>query len=67
MSWLLLVIRFQLPNVSSAMRELDEEAKAAGIIVLNEIGLDPDIDHLYAIKTIDEVHAKGGKVEEFLS
>ncbi|KIK63858.1 hypothetical protein GYMLUDRAFT_40939 [Collybiopsis luxurians FD-317 M1] len=53
--------------VSSAMRELDEAAKAAGIAVLNEIGLDPGIDHLYAVKTIDEVHAKGGKVKEFLS
>jgi len=49
------------------MRELDVEAKAAGIIVLNEIGLDPGIDHLYAIKTIDEVHAKGGKVKQFIS
>ena len=29
---------------------------------MNEIGLDPGVDHLYAIKTIDEVHAKGGKV-----
>lgn len=48
--------------VSPAMRELDEEAKRAGIVVMNEIGLDPGIDHLYAIKTIDEVHAKGGKV-----
>ena len=48
--------------VSPAMRELDAEAKAAGIIVMNEIGLDPGIDHLYAVKTIDEVHAKGGKV-----
>ena len=48
--------------VSPAMRELDAEVKAAGIVVLNEIGLDPGIDHLYAIKTIDEVHEKGGKV-----
>ena len=48
--------------VSPAMRELDAEAKAAGIIIMNEIGLDPGIDHLYAVKTIDEVHAKGGKV-----
>ena len=48
--------------VSPAMRELDAEAKAAGIIVMNEIGLDPGIDHLYAVKTIDEVHDKGGKV-----
>lgn len=29
---------------------------------MNEIGLDPGIDHLYAVKTIDEVHAHGGKV-----
>ncbi len=38
--------------VSDAMLELDEEAKKAGITVMNEIGLDPGIDHLYAIKTI---------------
>lgn len=48
--------------VSPAMRELDAAAKEAGIVVMNEIGLDPGIDHLYAVKTIDEVHAKGGKV-----
>ena len=48
--------------VSPSMLELNEEAKKAGIVVLNEIGLDPGIDHLYAIKTIDEVHSKGGKV-----
>ncbi len=48
--------------VSPAMRELDDEAKRAGIVVMNEIGLDPGIDHLYAVKTIDEVHEKGGKV-----
>ena len=44
------------------MRALDAAAKAAGIVVLNEVGLDPGIDHLYAVKTIGEVHAKGGKV-----
>lgn len=48
--------------VSPAMRELNAAAKEAGIVVLNEVGLDPGIDHLYAIKTIDEVHKKGGKV-----
>ena len=41
--------------------------KKAGIVVMNEIGLDPGIDHLYAVKTIDEVHAKGGKILSFLS
>ena len=50
--------------VSPAMRELDAAAKEAGIIVLNEIGLDPGIDHLYAVKTIDEVHEQGGKVSQ---
>ncbi|KAI6127193.1 Saccharopine dehydrogenase-domain-containing protein [Pisolithus sp. B1] len=53
--------------VSPAMRELDEEAKRAGIVVMNEIGLDPGIDHLYAVKTISEVHEKGGKIKQFLS
>lgn len=48
--------------VSPAMRQLDEAAKKAGIVVLNEVGMDPGIDHLYAVKTISEVHAKGGKV-----
>lgn len=48
--------------VSPAMRELDAAARQAGIVILNEIGLDPGIDHLYAVKTIGEVHEKGGKV-----
>jgi saccharopine dehydrogenase (NADP+, L-glutamate forming) len=53
--------------VSPAMLELEEEAKKAGITVMNEIGLDPGIDHLYAIKTIEEVHKAGGKILSFLS
>ncbi|WYZ41467.1 hypothetical protein EsH8_V_000362 [Colletotrichum jinshuiense] len=53
--------------VSPAIRELEAEAKAAGITVLKEVGVDPGVDHLYAIKTIDEVHEKGGKVKEFYS
>jgi saccharopine dehydrogenase-like NADP-dependent oxidoreductase len=48
--------------VSSKIRSLEQEAKQAGITVLNEVGMDPGIDHLYAVKTIDEVHEKGGKV-----
>ncbi|RBR09410.1 hypothetical protein FVER53590_29422 [Fusarium verticillioides] len=53
--------------VSPAIRELEDKAKAAGIIVLNEVGVDPGVDHLYAIKTIGEVHEKGGKILEFYS
>nr|ULF48218.1 spermidine synthase 2 [Ganoderma lucidum] len=53
--------------ISPGIRALDDEIKEAGIVVMNEIGLDPGVDHLYAVKTIDEVHAKGGKIKEFLS
>ncbi|KAJ5665915.1 Saccharopine dehydrogenase [Penicillium maclennaniae] len=53
--------------VSPAMMELDEECKKAGITVMNEIGLDPGIDHLYAVKTISEVHNEGGKITGFIS
>ncbi|KAJ1979125.1 saccharopine dehydrogenase (NADP+, L-glutamate-forming) [Dimargaris verticillata] len=53
--------------VSPAMMEFDAAAKEAGITVMNEIGLDPGIDHLYALKTINEVHEEGGKILSFLS
>lgn len=53
--------------VSPAMMELDQAAKEAGITVMNEIGLDPGVDHLYAVKTIEEVHNEGGKIKSFLS
>ncbi|CAJ2507817.1 Uu.00g090030.m01.CDS01 [Anthostomella pinea] len=53
--------------VSPAMMELDQQCKDAGITVMNEIGLDPGLDHLYAIKTIEEVHKAGGKILSFLS
>ncbi|KAI8914463.1 Saccharopine dehydrogenase [Gorgonomyces haynaldii] len=53
--------------VSPAMLQYDQQAKDAGITVFNEIGVDPGIDHLYAIKTIDEVHQQGGKIVSFLS
>jgi hypothetical protein len=48
--------------VSPAVWALEEWVKAAGIVVMNEIGLDPGIDYLYAVKTIYEVHAQRGKV-----
>lgn len=40
---------------------MNEEAKRKGIIMLNEIGLDPGIDHLATYKVKSEVYAKGGK------
>lgn len=53
--------------VSPTMMELDAQAKEAGITVLNEIGLDPGIDHLWAVKTIEEVHRAAGKITSFKS
>jgi saccharopine dehydrogenase (NADP+, L-glutamate forming) len=52
---------------SKEMRELDEEAKAAGIILMNEIGLDPGIDHASAMKIIDHIKASGGQLVSFRS
>jgi saccharopine dehydrogenase-like NADP-dependent oxidoreductase len=48
--------------VSPTIKALDAEAKAAGITILNEVGVDPGVDHLYAIKKIQEIQEKGGKV-----
>lgn len=53
--------------VSSEMQELDAEAKKAGIILLNELGVDPGYDHMTAMEIIDRVHDQGGKVDEFYS
>ena len=53
--------------VKPEMKALDAEAKAAGIIILNELGLDPGIDHMSAMRIIDHVHGKGGKIDEFYS
>ena len=53
--------------VKPEMRALDQQAKDAGIIILNELGLDPGIDHMSAMRIIDHVHEKGGKVDEFYS
>jgi saccharopine dehydrogenase-like NADP-dependent oxidoreductase len=53
--------------IQPAMKELDEPAKKAGLLFLNEIGLDPGIDHMSAMSIIDHIHGNDGKVEEFYS
>ncbi len=53
--------------VSEDMRKLDGEAKEAGIVILNEIGVDPGFDHMSAMKIIDQIHIEGGKILEFYS
>ncbi|MFW9798929.1 MAG: saccharopine dehydrogenase C-terminal domain-containing protein [Candidatus Thorarchaeota archaeon] len=53
--------------ISEEMQGLDEAAKTAGILILNECGVDPGIDHMSAMKIIDHVHNQGGKINSFTS
>ncbi|KAE9602514.1 putative oxidoreductase [Lupinus albus] len=53
--------------VDSSMSMLDDSAKDAGITILGEMGLDPGIDHMMAMKMIDQAHMKKGKVKSFTS
>ncbi|HEU0124913.1 saccharopine dehydrogenase family protein [Flavobacterium sp.] len=53
--------------ISDAMQALDTDAKQNNLIFMNEIGLDPGIDHMSAMKVIDEIRAKGGKMLLFES
>jgi len=53
--------------VSPEIAELDEAAKQAGILLLNEIGLDPGIDHMSAMQVIDEIKENGGELTSFKS
>ncbi|MDZ7737924.1 MAG: saccharopine dehydrogenase C-terminal domain-containing protein [Bacteroidales bacterium] len=53
--------------VRHEMSGLDKKAREAGIIILNEIGLDPGIDHMSAMKIIDNIKSKGGTIEKFWS
>jgi saccharopine dehydrogenase (NADP+, L-glutamate forming) len=53
--------------VKDEMRALDGTARQAGVLFLNEIGLDPGIDHMSAMRIIDRVHASGGRVVSFRS
>ena len=53
--------------VKPEMHDLDAAAKEAGIILLNEMGLDPGIDHMSAMRIIDKVHEREGAILEFYS
>lgn len=53
--------------VKPEMQALDSEAKKRGLLFLNEIGVDPGIDHMAAMKIIHGAQEKGGKVESFYS
>ncbi len=53
--------------VSDQIKAMDKELRSRGLLFLNEIGLDPGIDHMSAMQVIDKIKAKGGKLEVFES
>jgi saccharopine dehydrogenase-like NADP-dependent oxidoreductase len=53
--------------VSPEMQKLDGPARQAGVMCLNEIGVDPGIDHMSAMRIIHDVERRGGKVVSFKS
>jgi saccharopine dehydrogenase (NADP+, L-glutamate forming)/spermidine synthase len=53
--------------VSDKMQELDGPANEAGVLILNEIGVDPGTDHMSAMQVIDGVRENGGEVMAFIS
>ena len=53
--------------VSADMKSLDQAAKDAGILIMNEIGVDPGIDHMSAMRVIDHIRSIGGEMHIFES
>jgi saccharopine dehydrogenase-like NADP-dependent oxidoreductase len=53
--------------VSNEIKALDAEAKEKGVLLLNEIGVDPGIDHMSAMQIIDRIKDQGAKIVNFES
>ena len=53
--------------VSEEMKTLTDDIKNSKLLFLNEMGLDPGIDHMSAKKIIDELVANGAKINSFKS
>jgi saccharopine dehydrogenase-like NADP-dependent oxidoreductase len=53
--------------VSKEMQALNDDAKSKGLIFMNEIGVDPGLDHMSAMEVINRIRDKGGKIILFES
>jgi len=53
--------------ISPAMRAMDADVKARGLLFINECGVDPGIDHMTAMKIFHDAWKRGGKVVTFKS
>lgn len=53
--------------ISDELKQMESAVKKAGLIFMNEIGLDPGIDHMSAMKIIDSMKAEGLEITAFES
>lgn len=53
--------------ISEEMKALDKAAKAKGLVLMNEIGLDPGLDHMSAMKILDRIKERNAKMLLFES
>ena len=53
--------------ISPEVKALDSAAKEAGVLIMNELGVDPGIDHMSAMKLINEIKEDGGEILNFES
>lgn len=53
--------------ISDQMQALNNKAIQKGLVFMNEIGVDPGIDHMSAMQVIDRIRSKGGKMLLFES
>lgn len=53
--------------ISDELKEMNDAVRTKGLTFLNEIGLDPGIDHMSAMQMIDKIRAKGGEIHAFYS
>jgi saccharopine dehydrogenase-like NADP-dependent oxidoreductase len=61
-------VNLMFPSYADAsVRAMEPQLKAAKLTWLMELGVDPGIDHMSAARTINRIHAQGGKVEAFKS
>ena len=53
--------------IDPAIKALEQDINDKGLLFICEMGLDPGIDHMRAMKMIDEIKSRGGKIESFKS
>ncbi len=53
--------------VAKEIKEMDEKLKAKGLLFINELGVDPGIDHMSSMRIIDQIKSRGGKLISFKS